>query len=180
MSTVDWLSASNIAWVENILNFTKSYYRVTSSEGDQFEYLVPCPPGYTSATKAYWTTDVIVLEPSCSWQTPTISEDSSYWSLSNDASGWDVTLNESDLVVLIANESFGMFLLPSNFFMCSLDFSVNPKYDASFIFRVQKQKFIPNSPCGWFSTFCHRSTCHLWTQIWRDNRHGPILHPDTQ
>ena len=40
------LIASNMAWVENILNLTNSYYKVTSSEGDKFEYLVPFPPGY--------------------------------------------------------------------------------------------------------------------------------------
>jgi hypothetical protein len=57
-----------MAWVENFLNFTDGYYKVMSSEGssDQFEYLVPFPPGYTSTMKAHWTTDVIVLDPSCS------------------------------------------------------------------------------------------------------------------
>ena len=46
-----------MAYIENTLNLTNSYYKVTSSEGDQFEYLVPFPSGYTSIMKAHWTTD---------------------------------------------------------------------------------------------------------------------------
>ena len=49
-----------MAYVVNFLNLT-NYYKVTSSEGDQSEYLVPFPPGYTSTMTAYWTTDVIIL-----------------------------------------------------------------------------------------------------------------------
>jgi hypothetical protein len=45
--------ASTMAWVENTLNFTNGYYKVTSSEGDQFEYLVPFPLRYTSTIKAH-------------------------------------------------------------------------------------------------------------------------------
>jgi hypothetical protein len=107
-----------MAYVENSLNFTNGYYKVTSSEGDQFEYLVPFPPEYTSTMKAYWTTDVIVLDPSCSWQTPTTAR------LVNSNWGWEVTLAESNLSVSIWNGSFGMFLLSSNVFMCLLDFSI--------------------------------------------------------
>ena len=42
-----------MAYIENTLNLTNSYYKVTSSEGDQFEYLVPFPSGYTSIMKAH-------------------------------------------------------------------------------------------------------------------------------
>ena len=76
-----------MTWVENLLNFTKSYYRVTSNAGDELEYLVPFPLGYTSTMEAHWTTDVIVLDPSCSWQTATKTQFSN--------SSWDVTLPES-------------------------------------------------------------------------------------
>ena len=104
-----------MVWVENFLNFTNfnGYYKVTSSEGDQFEYLVPFPPEYTSTMKAYWTTDVIVLDPSCSWQTPSTATFVNSTLLHE--SSWDVTLAESNLTVGIPN-SFGMFLL-SNVFM---------------------------------------------------------------
>ena len=37
--------ASTMPWVENFLNLTKGYCKVTRGEGDQFEYLVPFPPG---------------------------------------------------------------------------------------------------------------------------------------
>jgi hypothetical protein len=101
--------ASTMAYNENFLNLTNGYYKVnTSSEGDQFEYLVPFPPGFTSTMKAYWTTDVIVFDPSCSWQTPTAG-------LVN--LSWDVTLAESNLSVTVSNSSFGMFLLSSHVFM---------------------------------------------------------------
>ena len=110
--------ASTMAWVENFLNLTKGYYKVTSSEGDQFEYLVPFPSGYTSTMKAYWTTDIIVLDPSCSWQTATTTGPVK--------STWDVTLSKSNLSVSLENDDFGMFLLSSNVFMCLLDFSIKP------------------------------------------------------
>jgi hypothetical protein len=105
-----------MAYAENFLNITNGYYKVTTSEGDQFEYVVPFPPGYTSSMKAYWTTDVIVFDPSCSWQTPMTAR------LIN--SDWDVTLAGSNLSFSIPNGSFGMFLLSSNVFMCLLDFSI--------------------------------------------------------
>jgi hypothetical protein len=38
--------ASTMARVGNFLDFTNGYYKVTSSEGDHVEYLVPFPPGY--------------------------------------------------------------------------------------------------------------------------------------
>ena len=106
-----------MAWIENTLNFTNGYYKVTSNEGDQFEYLVPFPPGYTSTMKAHWTTDIIVLDPSCSWQTATTPMEPGIWD-------WDVVLHESNLMITLGNDSFGMFLLSSNFFMCLLDFSI--------------------------------------------------------
>ena len=113
-----------MAWVENVLNLTNGYYKVTSSEGDQLEYLVPFPPKYTSTMKAYWTTDVIALDPSCSWQTPTTARfvNASVQQELNSKvpiyeSSWDVTLAESNLSVSIPNSSFGMFPLSSNIFM---------------------------------------------------------------
>ena len=121
-STVNLRSVANTVWLENLLNYTNSsYYGVTSSEGDQFEYLVPCPPRYTSTMKAYWTTDVIVLEPSCSWSIGVNSNGVASIPLFN----LSFLLEKYDLGM------FKMFLLPSNFFMCLLDFSINP-YDANF------------------------------------------------
>ena len=106
-----------MAYVENFLNLTNGYYKVTSSEGDHFEYLVPFPPGYTSTMKAFWTTDVIVLDPSCSWQAATTANIVNL--------NWDVTLAESNLSVSISNSSLGTFLLSLNFFfMGLLDFSI--------------------------------------------------------
>ena len=116
--------------VENILNFTDSYYKATSSEGDQLEYLVPFPPEYNSTMKAYWTTDVVVLDPSCIWQTPMTARyvNESLPVINNESPiyefTWDVTLAESNLTVSIPNDSFGMFLL-SNIFMCLYDISVS-------------------------------------------------------
>ena len=111
-------TATDMTWVENALNLTNGYYKVTSNEDDQFEYLVPFPPAYTSTMKAYWTTDVIVLDPSCSWQTPT--------TISYDNSTLNVTLAESNLSLSYLDEDFqffeGMFLLSSNAFMCILNF----------------------------------------------------------
>ena len=90
-----------MAWVENVLNLTKSYYMVTSSEGDQFEYLVPFPPGYTNTMKAYWTTDVIVLDPSCSWQNAMTT------GLVNMT--WYLTLPQSNLSTSVSAVNLGIF-----------------------------------------------------------------------
>jgi hypothetical protein len=98
-----------MAYVENFLNLTNGYYKVTNSEGDQFEYLVPFPPGYNSSMKAYWTTDVVVFDPSCSWQSATTTGPVN--------STWDVTLTKSNLSISLGNNSFGMFLFSSNVFM---------------------------------------------------------------
>ena len=102
-------TALTMTWVENVLNFTNGYYKVTSSEGDQSEYIVPFPPAFTSTMKAYWTTDVIVPDPSCSWQTPTRT---SYVN-----SILNVTLAESNKNISFSDGLFGMFLLSSNVFM---------------------------------------------------------------
>ena len=107
--------AATMAWVEIYLNFTNAYYKVTSSESDHFDYLVPFPPGYTSTMKAYWTTDVIVLDPVCSWQSATTTGPLN--------STWVVTLDESNLSTTLKQKDFGMFLLSSNLFICLLDFS---------------------------------------------------------
>ena len=97
-----------MAWVENLLNLSYSYYWVTtSSEGDQFEYLVPTPLWYDNTMKAYWTTDVIVFEPSCSWQTPTIMDETQY--------SLDVSLYESNSSFVFMQRDESMFLLTSNF-----------------------------------------------------------------
>ena len=109
--------ASAMTWVESTLNFTNGYYKVTGGEDDQFEYLVPFPPGYTSTMKAYWTTDVIVLNPSCSWQTATRTAVD--WNSFNPLA-WNVIIPESNLSISM-EDFFGMFLLPSNVFICLLD-----------------------------------------------------------
>ena len=102
--------ATTMAWAENTLNVTNGYYKVTNSEGDQFAYLVPFPPGYTSTMKAHWTTDVIVLDPSCNWQTATTAR--------HDNSSWDVMLPKSNLGFSLNNDELCMFLLSSNVFVC--------------------------------------------------------------
>ena len=110
--------ASSMAWAESFLNLTNSYYQVTSSESDQFEYLVPFPPGYTSTMKTQWTTDVIVLDPSCSWQTPAETAFDSHWTR------WEMALPKSSLRFNVGNDTFGMFFLSSNILICLLDFSI--------------------------------------------------------
>ena len=125
-----------MAWVENFLNFTNGYYKVTSSEDDQFDYLVPFPPGYTSTMKAYWTTDVITIDPSCSWQTATTTgpvkvnptDSDSYMTVAGFVnSTWNVTLVESNSIVrLRSGVDFGKVSSFPQCFMCLLDFSDNP------------------------------------------------------
>ena len=105
--------ASTMAWAENFLNHTNGYYEVGGSEG---EYLVPFPPGYTSTMKAHWTTDVIVINPSCSWETVTTTI--------FDNSGWEGTLSKSNLSIGLRNESFCMFFLSFNALMCLIIFSI--------------------------------------------------------
>ena len=134
--------ASSMAWAEFYLNYTYGYYKVTSNEGDQFEYLVPFPLEYTGTMKAYWTTDVIVLDPSCSWQSATTTVPVN--------STWDVALSESNLSVSLRNDSFGMFLLSSMF-----------SYVSQARFQCQ------DLPLAWFqfsyATTKVRNSMFLWT-----------------
>ncbi|KDR71965.1 hypothetical protein GALMADRAFT_143320 [Galerina marginata CBS 339.88] len=67
--------AATMSWVESTLNLTKTYYKVTvaGSEGDPSGYIVPFPPGYPTTMRAYWTTDIVVFNPSCSWKTPNMT-----------------------------------------------------------------------------------------------------------
>ena len=107
--------AATMAWVENFLNLTNGYYEITSNDAsdDQFVFVVPFPPDYTSTMNAYWTTDVIAYNPSCSWQTATTTAkpiDSS----------WVVTLPQSNFSIKLTNDSFGMFL---SFLQCFHVFS---------------------------------------------------------
>ena len=103
--------ASPMTWIENFLNITNSYYKVTTSnEDDQFKYLVPFPPGFTGTMKAYWTTDVIVLDPSCSWQTVIIPQSDS----GPGAISWNLTTLQSNLTMMLDFELLSMFILPSN------------------------------------------------------------------
>jgi len=102
-----------MAWVENFLNHTNGYYQVANSEG---EYLVPFPPGYTSTMKAHWTTDVIVINPSCSWETVTTT--------TSDNSTWYVTLPKSNLSIALVNNSFCMLFPSFNVFTCLIVFSI--------------------------------------------------------
>jgi hypothetical protein len=69
--------------------------------------------------KAHWTTDVIVLDPSCRWQNATTTKPI--------GSSWYVTLPNSNLGITLSNHSFGIFLLFSNIFICLLDFSVKAR-----------------------------------------------------
>ena len=147
--------APTMAWIENFLNLTNGYYMVTSSEGDQLEYLVPFPPGYISTMKAHWTTDIIVLDPVCNWQTATTTG-------SINDSNLYVMLHESNLHCSLSSGGYelGMFLLSSNVFMCLLDFSIKPfQHDADFMIRVRQRKYYRiQCPRGRFRTFDHRST----------------------
>jgi hypothetical protein len=117
-------------WVESTLNITNGYYNVTSSEGDQLEYLVPFPAGYTSTMKAHWTTDVIVLDPSCSWQTATAK---SY--LNN--SSWDVVISKANFSIALDSSNLGMFLLSFNVFHIFIRF----QYQAIAISRKISRRF---------------------------------------
>jgi len=145
--------ASIMTWVENFLNLTNGYYKVASSEGDQFEYLVPIPPGYTSTIKAHWTTDVIVLDPSCSWQTAMMAT-------GPNNSSWDVTLPQSNLSIRLETFHFGMFLLSSNVFIYLPNFSIKQlKCHPGFSFPVQQRNcYGIHCSCGRFRTFCRGST----------------------
>lgn len=104
LNTIDLFSAaSTMSWVEIGLNLTNAYHHVASSEGDPFEYIVPFPPGYTTTMKAYWTTDVIVLNSSCNWQTAEITGRNL-----TDLT-WNVTLSQANLYLTLDNTPFGIF-----------------------------------------------------------------------
>ena len=113
--------ASSMAWAENFLNFTNGYYKVASSEDDQFEYLVPFPPGFTGTTKAHWTTDVIVLSLSCSWPAPTITAVQLF---PNNATYWDLMLPNSNITFGVDSRILGTFLFFSDAFICLHNFSI--------------------------------------------------------
>lgn len=115
--------ASSLSWVENVLNVTTSYSRVASSEDDPFGYIVPFPPGYTTTMQAYWTTDIIVLNPSCIWQNAT--------STGPTARGGDFTgaLPEANLSLYLSNP-FGTFRPCRQCYVNGYSFLVSPDANA--------------------------------------------------
>ncbi|KDR79181.1 hypothetical protein GALMADRAFT_243078 [Galerina marginata CBS 339.88] len=121
--------ASSMSWVENVLNVTTTYSRVASGEDDLFGYIVPFPPGYTTATQAYWTTDIIVLNPSCNWQnaTSTGAVDANSNSTANQE--WTAALPEANLSLRFANDPF---VAPNTNTKGSLAFNGNTSFNVDF------------------------------------------------
>ena len=96
--------ASELSWVDIVLNLTgtTTYSRVSNErEDDPLGYIVPFPPDYTTAMKAHWTTDIIVLDPSCNWQTLILADNQSLL----------VTLVEENTTLPLDPDYFGMFHL---------------------------------------------------------------------
>ena len=105
--------ASTLSWVENALNLTNAYSGVINSEDDRFGYIVPFPPDYTAALQAHWTTDIVALNSSCSWQTPGTTGIFNATSTTNQY----MMLPEANLYVKLSNDASGMSLLPLMSFM---------------------------------------------------------------
>jgi hypothetical protein len=75
------------------------------------------------------------------------------------ASYWDVTLPKSNLGIDLGNDTFGMFLLSSNVFICLLDSSIRQcQYHEGFSGNAQQKYYGIHFSCGRFDTFSHRST----------------------
>ena len=95
--------ASEVSWVDIALNLTITYSRVSNElEDDPLGYIVPFPPDYNTAMKAHWTTDIIVLDPSCNWQTLILADNQSLL----------VTLVEANMTLSLEDgDYFGTFHL---------------------------------------------------------------------
>ncbi|KAF9236441.1 hypothetical protein BU15DRAFT_77022 [Melanogaster broomeanus] len=59
--------AASIAWAEMDLGVQYSFGIVNTSAPDYVAYIVPIPLDLASTTSARWLTDVIGINPSCSW-----------------------------------------------------------------------------------------------------------------
>jgi hypothetical protein len=85
--------------------------------------------------KAYWTTDVIVLDPSCSWQTATITKPV-------DSENWDVMLPESNLGITLGKSELGMFLLAP---MVSCVYLISVSSHGDIVNITDISAFVPNN-----------------------------------
>ncbi|KAF9236450.1 hypothetical protein BU15DRAFT_77031 [Melanogaster broomeanus] len=81
--------AASIAWAEMELGVQYSFGIVNTSDPDYAAYIVPIPLDLASTTTARWLTDVIGLNPSCSW------------ALTNMTRPFNVTLSDSDAIVFL-------------------------------------------------------------------------------
>ncbi|KDR70927.1 hypothetical protein GALMADRAFT_254532 [Galerina marginata CBS 339.88] len=159
-----YLLASSMSWVENVLNITTAYSRVASGEDDSFGYIVPFPPGYTTATQAYWTTDIIVLNPSCSWQnaTSTGAVDANFNSTADE--DWTAALPEANLSLRFANDPF---VAPNTNTKGSLAFNGNTSFNvdfspAIFVISVLDQPMVlSGTPFPSSTNFSNIPTLHL-------------------
>ena len=99
--------ASALSWVENTFNITSTYTVISSAESDASAYLVPFPPNYTATMQGQWLTDVIVLNPSCSWQ-PT--KETRRISITSDFE-MNVTLPQVNLDVVLDSGDLSVYFL---------------------------------------------------------------------
>ncbi|KAF9233530.1 hypothetical protein BU15DRAFT_80023 [Melanogaster broomeanus] len=66
--------AASIAWAEMELGVQYSFGTVNTSDPDYAAYIVPIPLDVASTTSARWLTDVIGINPSCSWAVTDITQ----------------------------------------------------------------------------------------------------------
>ena len=118
--------ASALAWVENKLNLTNTYSGVASGDDHPFGYVIPFSPNYTATMQAHWTTDIIVLEPSCNWQTTSTTGVVDV-NLTG-AEYWSTTLPEANLNITLSSDSFGMFYPCCQDCSCTIYLLLVPTY----------------------------------------------------
>lgn len=66
-ASLNAVTAASIAWVEMEFGVQYSFGVANTSEPDYVAYITPVPLYVSTVTSARWLTDVIGVNPTCSW-----------------------------------------------------------------------------------------------------------------
>ncbi|KAF9224514.1 hypothetical protein BS17DRAFT_78332 [Gyrodon lividus] len=72
-ASLNSVMAASIAWAEMELGVQYSFGTLNTSDPDYTAYIVPTPLDLASTTSARWLTDVIGINPTCSWASTNIT-----------------------------------------------------------------------------------------------------------
>ncbi|KAH7885583.1 hypothetical protein F5I97DRAFT_1417124 [Phlebopus sp. FC_14] len=104
--------SAGVIWAERELNTPYSFSVSNESLDGYAGYIVPTPPNLNSTVTARWLTDVVGLNPYCTWATPNLTETSTKTAMNKtdkSATAVSVYLQGLDLDVSVMNDYFPLY-----------------------------------------------------------------------